>query len=306
VDFAYRVHTEVGHKCRGAKINGRMVPLNTELRSGDRIEIVVGEEAEPRREWLHEHLGYVATSRARAKIQNWFGRRERQKNIDEGKKMLVAELSHLGVENCDFSELVDRAGFESANDLFYAIAVGDLEAIEIVEDAADLVSLDVSGHQLDLQIEEEDGEQAWITGQGDLPYAMAECCHPVPGDMIVGVVDNDDVVAVHRQDCLQVLKADVLGRLMRLDWQDSVQVTFPVNVEVIAFDRFGLLHDITGILMRERTNVQTISTITDRQNNRVSLKMVLEVTQLNRLLEILERVEQLPNVMSAKRTISSV
>ncbi|MBT7369187.1 MAG: bifunctional (p)ppGpp synthetase/guanosine-3',5'-bis(diphosphate) 3'-pyrophosphohydrolase, partial [Gammaproteobacteria bacterium] len=204
VDFAYRVHTEIGHKCRGAKVNGRMVPLNTELKSGDRIEVIVGDLPEPRREWLHEHLGYVATSRARAKIQNWFGRLERQKNIDEGKKVLVDELRHLGVENLDFSELVIRAGYKTANDLFYAIAIGAAEAIEIVEKATDLVSLDVSSHQLDLEMEEESGEQVWITGQADMAYVMAECCQPVPGDMIVGVVDEDDVVAVHREDCLQV------------------------------------------------------------------------------------------------------
>lgn len=304
IDFAYRVHTEVGHKCRGAKINGRVVPLNTAMSSGDRIEIIVGDEAEPRRDWLHEHLGYVATGRARAKIQNWFARRERQKNVDEGKKILVEELSHLGVENCDYSELVSRAGYESANDLFYAIAVGDLEAVEIVEDAADLVSLDMSTHQLDLEIEEQTKKEAWITGQGDLDYVMAECCQPVPGDMILGIVGEEDLVAVHREDCLQALRADVYGRMMKLEWRDSVQVTFPVNIEVIAYDRFGLLHDITGILMRERTNVQSISTVIDKQNNRVSLKMVLEVTQLNRLLQTLERIERLPNVLSARRSIS--
>ena len=306
LDFAYRVHTEVGHKCRGAKVNGRVVPLNTTLNSGDRIEVIVGEDAEPRREWLHEHLGYVSTSRARAKIQNWFGKRERQKNIDDGKRILVDELSHLGVENCDFSELVDRAGYESANDLFCAIAVGELEAIEVVEDAADLVSLDMESHQLELGIENGEREEAWITGQGDLAYEMAECCQPVPGDMILGITDDKDLVTVHRQDCLQALRADVFGHQMNLEWRDAVQVTFPVNIEVIAYDRFGLLHDITGILMRERTNVQSISTVIDKQINRVSLKMVLEVEQLNRLLQTLEKIERLPNVLSARRSVSAV
>jgi len=304
VDFAYRVHTEIGHKCRGAKLNGRVVPLNTELNSGDRIEIIVGEEAEPRREWLHDHLGYVATSRARAKIQGWFARREREKNVDEGKKMLVEELSHLGVENLDFSDLVDRVGYESANDLFYAIAIGNLSAYEVVEEAADLVNLDMAEHQLNLGMEESGGEASLITGQGDLVCTMAECCQPVPGDLIVGVADDEDVVHAHRQDCLQALRADVYGRQMRLAWTEAMEATFPVNIEVAAYDRFGLLHDITGILMREQTNVLSVDTKTDKQNNRVSLKMVIEVSQLNKLLQTLERIEQLPNVMSAKRTIS--
>lgn len=303
VDFAYRVHTEIGHKCRGAKINGRVVPLNTKLESGDRIEVIVGDEAEPRREWLHGHLGYIATSRARAKIQAWFSRREKQKNIDEGKKLLVEELNHLGVENFDFSALVGHTGFETANDLFCAIAVGEMTAITVVEHAADLIQLDMVEHQLELQIADAPA-QALIAGQGDLSYVMADCCQPVLGDLIVGVGDDNDLVSVHRQDCLQALRADVYGRLMRLEWKDSVEVTFPVNVEVAAYDRFGLLHDITGILMRERTNVQSISTITDKQNNRVSLKMVIEVHQVNALLQMLEKIEQLPNVMSARRTVS--
>ena len=304
IDFAYRVHTEIGHKCRGAKLNGRVVPLNTAMSSGDRIEIIVGDEPEPRREWLHEHLGYVATSRARAKIQGWFARREKEKNVEEGKKLLVEELSHLGVEHFEFSDLVDRMDYESPNELFYAIAVGELAAFDVVEEAADLVQLDISDHQLDLDIGAAE-DKATIKGQGDLDYEMSECCQPVPGDLIVGVVDDADLVHVHRHDCLQALKADVYGRLMSLEWKESVEVTFPVSIEVLAYDRFGLLHDITGILMREHTNVRSTTTVTDRHSNRVSIKMVIEVVQLNKLLQTLEKIKQLPNVTSARRTVSS-
>ena len=304
IDFAYRVHTEIGHKCRGAKLNGRVVPLNTAMSSGDRIEIIVGDEPEPRREWLHEHLGYVATSRARAKIQGWFARREKEKNVEEGKKLLVEELSHLGVEHFEFSDLVDRMDYESPNELFYAIAVGELTAFDVVEEAADLVQLDISDHQLDLDIGAAENK-ATIKGQGDLDFEMSECCQPVPGDLIVGVVDDADLVHVHRHDCLQALKADVYGRLMSLEWKESVEVTFPVSIEVLAYDRFGLLHDITGILMREHTNVRSTTTATDRHNNRVSIKMVIEVVQLNKLLQTFEKIKQLPNVTSARRTVSS-
>ena len=304
IDFAYRVHTEIGHKCRGAKLNGRVVPLNTAMSSGDRIEIIVGDEPEPRREWLHEHLGYVATSRARAKIQGWFSRREKEKNVEEGKKLLVEELSHLGVEHFEFSDLVDRMDYESPNELFYAIAVGELTAFDVVEEAADLVQLDISDHQLDLDIGAAENKTT-IKGQGDLDFEMSECCQPVPGDLIVGVVDDADLVHVHRHDCLQALKADVYGRLMSLEWKESVEVTFPVSIEVLAYDRFGLLHDITGILMREHTNVRSTTTVTDRHNNRVSIKMVIEVVKLNKLLQTFEKIKQLPNVTSARRTVSS-
>ena len=303
VDFAYRVHTEIGHKCRGAKINGRVAPLNTKLNSGDRIEVIVGDEAAPRREWLHGHLGYIATSRARAKIQGWFARREKEKNVEEGKRMLVNELSHLGVEHIGFPELVERTGFESANDLFCALAMGQIKVIDVVEEALDIIELDMAGQPSTGARETPD--EAFITGQGDLECAMADCCQPVPGDLIVGVVDDEDTVQVHWQDCLQALRADVYGRLVKLEWRDKVEVTFPVNVDVIAYDRFGLLHDITGVLMHERTNVQTISTVTDQQTNRVTIRMVIEASQLDRLLQTLEKIEQLPNVMTARRTVAN-
>jgi GTP pyrophosphokinase len=208
------------------------------------------------------------------------------------------------VEHFEFSDLVDRIGYESPNELFYAIAVGELSAFDVVAEAADLIQLDFSDNQLDLDIGPAE-DNATITGQGDLGYEMSECCQPVPGDLIVGVVDDADLVHVHRQDCLQALKADVYGHLMRLEWKDSVEVTFPVSIEVTSYDRFGLLHDITGILMREHTNVQSMTTVTDRPNNRVAIKMVIEVVQLNKLLQTLEKIEQLPNVMSARRTVSS-
>lgn len=306
VDFAYRVHTEVGHKCRGAKLNGRVVPLNTTLKSGDRVEIIVGDEAEPRREWLHEHLGYVTTARAKAKIQNWFGRREKQKNIDAGKKILLDELSHLGIDQLDFSELVKRVRFDTANDLFYAIALGEVEVVDAAEIAAEITGSDERDSQLNLGLNDQDSSsrELLVSGLGDLDYVISDCCKPVPGDSIVGVIDDDNTVHVHLQDCLQALKADVYGRIMRLDWEAEVTSTFPVSIQVQAYDRAGLLYDITGIFMQETTNVLSIQMASDKQNNQVTIKMQIEVTKLTKLLHMLERIEQLPNVIAARRSIS--
>lgn len=303
VDFAYRVHTEVGHKCRGAKVNGRVVPLNTSLKSGDQVEIINGDEVAPRREWLHEHLGYVSTSRARAKIQAWFGQREKQKNIDDGKKLLVDELSRLGVENLDFQQLAEKLSEPSLEALFYAIGVGAQETSEVVDCAVQLVG--ARDNQLTLGFVENDNDKVILSGLGGMDYVISDCCKPLPGDSIVGVIDDDSVVNVHLQDCLQALKADIYGRLIRLDWQEGVSSTFPVNIDVTAYDRSGLLYDITSIFMREDTNVLSIQTVSNKQNNMVILKMVIEVTKLSRLLGALERIEQLPNVINARRTITS-
>ncbi len=306
VDFAYRVHTEVGHTCRGAKINGRVVPLNTVLRSGDQVEIIVGEESAPRREWLHEHLGYVTTARARAKIQAWFGHREKKKNIAEGKKIILDELSHLGIDKFDVSEVLRKVQFSTADEMYYAVAVGEVDVVELAEVAAVHADLDVRSAQLNLGLQEADASRPLlVSGLGGLDYVISGCCNPLPGDSIVGVIDDDNKVHVHLQDCLQALKADVYGRIVRLDWEQALNTTFPVTVDVLAHDRAGLLYDITGILMRQETNVLSIHTLPGAQSNQVTLRMQIEVDQLTRLLRIMEMIEQLPNVIAARRSIAS-
>jgi GTP pyrophosphokinase len=306
VDFAYRVHTEVGHKCRGAKVNGRVVPLNTALNNGDQVEIILGPEIEPRREWLHSHLGYVTTSRARAKIRSWFGHRTRLKNVEEGQRLLFDEFAHLGIDNMDERDLVARLGFDTTEGLYEAIGAGELEILEVIEKAAEMVQFDLENQQLSLVLSDSESSdrRSSIAGLGDLDYQIAECCLPVPGDAIVGVINGESEVLIHRQDCLQALRADIYGHLMRLDWQEAKAKTFPVEIEVDAYDRPGLLYDITGIFMHADTNVISLNSETNRQNRRVSLKMAIEVTSINSLLTTLEKIEQLSNVVSARRIVS--
>lgn len=305
VDFAYRVHTEVGHKCRGAKINGRITSLNTPLKTGDQVEIILGEESEPRREWLHEHLGYVSTSRARSKIKSWFGRRAKRKNIEEGHKLLVDEFSHLGIDRFDDVELVELVDFGSAEELYEAIGAGEISVLEVVEKAAELVQLEHYDQQLSLLLSDTvaDERRSPVNGIGDLKYHIADCCRPVPGDAIVGVMNEDNVVMIHQEHCLQALRADIYGRLMRLDWNEDSVKSFPVSIEISAYDRRGLLYDITGIFMNESTNVISLNSESDKHNNHVSLKMVIEVSSLNGLLRTLEKIEQLSNVIRARRVV---
>ncbi|MBD3649040.1 MAG: bifunctional (p)ppGpp synthetase/guanosine-3',5'-bis(diphosphate) 3'-pyrophosphohydrolase, partial [Pseudomonadales bacterium] len=308
VDFAYRVHTEVGHKCRGAKVNGRVVPLNTTLQTGDQVEIITGDEMEPRREWLFGHLGYVSTSRARAKIRNWFGQREKEKNIEEGKKLLLDELVHLGIDQLDFIELINAVGYETPEALFVAIGAGELDAVDVVEAASELIDLDGYESQMSLGLDFAQGDsessEVIISGLGDLPFELAACCRPVPGESIVGVIGDDRVVHIHRQDCLEALRGEI-GRIIKVRWEEQVTRTFPVDIEVVAYDRAGLLFDITSILMQENTNVVSINTTHQELESRVNLTMTIEERSLNRLLKTLEKIEQLSNVISARRTTSS-
>jgi GTP pyrophosphokinase len=307
VDFAYRVHTEVGHKCRGAKINGKVVPLNTLLKSGDQIEIITGEEIEPRREWLHAHLGYVSTSRARAKVQNWFGLRTKRKNMEDGKRLLDLEFRHLSVEHVDIGQLAVMLKFKKENEMYAAVGAGDISVIDVVETAVHMVELGVKDQQLSLLLSVEsrtEHSDMLIAGLGGLQHSLATCCDPVPGESIVGIINGRNTVDVHCQDCLRALQADSYGRLMRLDWRAEIAATFPVTIEVNAYDRRGLLHDITGVFMREETNVIAMNSQTDRPNNRVLMSMVIEVNGINRLLKTIEQIEQLSNVITARRTVA--
>jgi GTP pyrophosphokinase len=308
LDFAYRVHTEVGHKCRGAKVNNRVVSLNTKLRSGDQIEIITAEESEPRREWLHEHLGYVTTSRAKAKIQSWFGNRTKQKNTIEGEKLLRAELSHLGFDNIDPAILLPALRFKMLTGLYAALGAGDINAFDVIDAASSVLETYGTDKQLDFAFRDHAyGEQASVLiGIGDLAYVIEDCCKPLPGDSIVGLIDDDSLIHVHAQGCIHALQGDSYGRLMRLDWNTAMKRVFPVKVNVEAYDRSGLLHEITGVFVEQQNNVIEMNSLTDKHNNRVSLSMVMEVTSLNELVRTLEKIEQLANVISARRaTISN-
>tara|TARA_R110002072_G_scaffold51389_1_gene137870 strand:- start:59662 stop:61902 length:2241 start_codon:yes stop_codon:yes gene_type:complete len=304
VDFAYRVHTEVGHKCRGARVNGRVVSLNTKLRSGDQIEIITGEDAEPRREWLHEHLGYVTTSRARAKIQSWFGNRTKRKNTVEGEKLLRTELRYLGFDNIDPKMLLPVLRFKKLVDLYSALGAGDINAFDVIDASSKQLETFGTEKQLDFPFREESQKEksSVLIGTGDLAYVIEDCCKPLPGDAIVGLIDDDSLVHVHSQGCIKALQGDSYGRLMRLDWNTAMKRVFPVKVNVEAYDRAGLLHEITGVFVEQQSNVIEMNSLTDKHNNRVALSMVMEVTSLNELVRTLEKIEQLANVISARRT----
>ena len=305
VDFAYRVHTEIGHKCRGAKINGKMANLDHKLKSGDQVQIITGDEVAPRREWLHTHLGYVNTSRAKAKIQSWFSHREKIRNLEDGRKILMAELQQLGIEHFDYAYLLSEFGHEHKDEFFYALAVGEIQLADVVELIASESEIALSSSQASVELQGQEQKAALVAGMGDRDYLMAKCCNPVLGDPIAGIIDDQDIVNVHLHDCIQVLNADVYGRLMRLNWREDVQASFPVTVDVEAYDRSGLLFDITSIFLDELINIIVMNLVTDKASHTVIIKMTIEVASLKRLIRALELMQQLPNVVSARRSIQS-
>lgn len=212
LDFAYRVHTEVGHNCRGAKINGRIVPLNYSLQTGEQVEIITGKHSGPSRDWLNSNLGYVTTSRARAKIVHWFKLQARDQNVAAGKALIERELSRLALPPVDFDRLAEKANVRTAEDMFAALGAGDLRLAHLVNYAQQLVEPDRDSEQLELiprkpsKIGHGKRGDVQIQGVGNLLTQMAGCCQPLPGDPIVGYITLGRGVTIHRQDCATALQ----------------------------------------------------------------------------------------------------
>ena len=297
LDFAYRVHTEVGHSCRGAKVNGQLVGLNSSLQTGDRIEILTANESVPRREWLLNHLGYLNTSRAKVKVQSWFRQRDREKNLSEGRNLLAGEFHHLCIEQADYEEIAQSVEMSSADDLFVAVGTGEMDTRRVIEAAQkDLLLNNLAEASVD------DSRSA-ISGVGNLATKMAECCKPVPGDLIVGLIDEDNLIHIHKQECIAVLRNDVPANLIEVFWDLERTQTFPVDILIRAYDRAGLLFDITAVLGNERINMKSINTLMHPLQNTVDLMLTLEISSLDSLLQLLEKIEQIPNVVEAKRSV---
>jgi GTP pyrophosphokinase len=212
LDFAYRVHTEIGHNCRGAKINGRIVPLNYSLQTGEQVEIITSKHGTPSRDWLNPNLGYVTTSRARAKIVHWFKLQARDQNVAAGKTLLERELARLGLPQVDFDKLAEKANMKTAEDMFAALGAGDLRLAQLVNLAQQLVEPERGNEQLELIPRKATGYKPGkrgdiqIQGVGNLMTQMAGCCQPLPGDAIVGYITQGRGVSIHRQDCASVLQ----------------------------------------------------------------------------------------------------
>ena len=308
VDFAYRVHTEIGHRCRGAKVNGRIVPLNYILQTGEQVEIITGKHSNPSRDWLNSNLGYVNTSRARAKVQHWFKQQAREQNVQAGKLMLERELTRLALNGADYAQLIDRLGIKGQEDLFAAVGSGDMRLAHVVGVAHQLVEPDRHSEQLELIPKKQSkvGRRGdvYIQGVGNLMTQLAGCCQPVPGDPIIGYITLGRGVTVHRADCANAMQLQDQDseRLIEVNWGGAPVQTYPVEIYIKAYDRSGLLRDVSLMLANEKLNVLEVSTRTNKDDNYAAMLLTIEVPNLNLLGRLLGRISQLPNVIEARRT----
>ena len=309
LDFAYRVHTEIGHNCRGAKINGRIVPLNYSLQTGEQVEIITSKHGTPSRDWLNPNLGYITTSRARAKIVHWFKLQARDQNVAAGKTLLERELARLGLPQVDFDKLAEKANMKTAEDMFAALGAGDLRLAQLVNLAQQLVEPERGNEQLELIPRKAAGYKPGkrgdiqIQGVGNLMTQIAGCCQPLPGDAIVGYITQGRGVSIHRQDCASVLQ---LGsrepeRIIQVSWGPVPVLTYPVDIIIRAYDRSGLLRDVSQVLLNERINVLAVNTRSNKEDNTALMSLTIEIPGLDALGRLLGRISQLPNIIETRR-----
>lgn len=303
IDFAYHVHTDVGHHCRGAKVNGKLVSLDTVLKTGDKVEITTAKRGGPSLDWLNPNLGLVKTQRARSKIKRWFKEQEREKNISLGKTVLERELRRLGLGEINLERLAKEFDRRDVEGLFESIGNGDLTIGKIVN------HLTLAEEEKKEQ-EPEDytrpageivaprPESIAILGLKGLLTTMGKCCNPAPGDDIIGYITRGRGATIHRQDCPNMLRIRDRERLVRVSWGEY-QHTFPIPVRVKAYDRDGLLRDVSTLVADEGVNMSKVQV--DIKKNLAVLDLVLDVRDLAQLSKILDRVENLPNVMEAHR-----
>lgn len=310
VDFAYRVHTEVGHRCRGAKVNGRIVPLTYRLKTGDQVEILTSENTRPSRDWLNPALGYAMTSRTRAKIQSWFKLQDRDQNIVEGRQLLEKEFKQLGLTGLDLPRLAQAVNYPTEDDMYAALGAGDLRTGQVLSVAQNLFGETDDEEQLEKFLMQrryhqggKNADDITIHGVGNLMTQIAKCCHPVPGDDIVGYITIGRGVSIHRQDCSNALQltGEDPHRMINVEWGEKTQHMYSVDIRIRAWDRPGLLRDITSVLANEKVNVLSVNTLTDKKENQANILITLEVEGLQVLGRVLNKIEQLPNILDVQR-----
>ena len=305
LDFAYHVHTEVGHRCRGAKIDGAIVPLTHRLRSGERVEVLTGKHPSPSRDWLSPHLGYLHTGRARAKVRAWFRQQDFDADVARGREQFERELRRLGLVKVDPQTLAGRFNLKTGDDLLAAVGRGDVSTGQL--DAAlgplNEVTRDEPEPSAPGRRKGDGSGGVSVAGVGDLLTQVAGCCRPVPPDDIVGFITRGRGVSIHRSDCrnLRALRGTEQERLLQVAWAAADKRFYPVNVHVAARDRPGLLRDITTQLANERVNVVSAGMRTDRSRQHALTELVVEVADRSQLEGVLERLRLLPAVLEARR-----
>jgi len=309
LDFAYIVHTEIGHRCRGAKVNGRIVQLTYELKNGEQVEVLTSNNAAPSRDWMNPNLGYLKTKRARSKVKSWFKHQDYELNILDGKACYERELNRLGLAKISLQKLLDHYQQTTADDLYAAIGRGDITSGQLANALHDVFldkhkTIPLISKPVKLTKKSLGGDEVRIRGVANLLTTISNCCKPVPGDEIIGFITRGKGVAVHRKDCVNIinLDEDKRDRLIEADWGEALQKTYTVSIHVEAFDRQGLLRDVSKVLSDEKVDVVGVNTLSNKDEQTADMTITAEISDLDQLGRVMDKVNQLSNVISVSRS----
>lgn len=312
LDFAYYIHSQVGHKCIGAKVDGRIVPFTYQVETGERIEIITSKTPNPKRDWLNPNLGYIRSSRARSKILHWFKQQDRDKNIVAGREMLEAELSRHNLKLKDAQSAVERFNVTAMDDLMAAIGGGDVRLNQVVNHIQSRMRNDEPTEE---EVVEElvkksqpkparkNRDQVEVNGVGNLLSHIAQCCHPVPGDEIIGFITKGRGISVHREDCEQVkeLMRQHPERTVDVVWGENYSGGYRVKVRVTANDRYGLLRDLTSVLASEKSHVMAMNSSSDVKTQTATIELELELYDSDGVSRVLSKLGQIEGVYDVRR-----
>jgi len=312
LDFAYHVHTEVGHRCQGAKVNGRIVPLTHQLQTGNRVEILTGKHPRPSRDWLNPRLGFICGARARAKVRQWFRRESHDENLLQGKELVEADLKRLDLAVADLESVPERFNFNSVDDLYAAVGNGDLSVGQVVHavERDKVKDVELTAEDLVTRTPKrrrnqtgKEGGDVIIEGVGNLLTSMAGCCQPIPGDPICGYITVGRGVTIHRDDCANVLrwKREESPRLIQVRWRKQVDSGYPVNLLLRAYNRRELIKDISSMMATSDVTVTDINSRVDESSEEVNIRLQVTVKDFQQLSDLLNRLNTIPNIFEARR-----
>ena len=310
LDFAYYIHSNVGHRCIGAKVNGRIVPFTYLLQSGDQIEVLTGKEPNPSRDWMHPGLGYVHSSRARATIHSFFKKQDRNKNLAAGKELLERELHRAHLPAKVPNEAFEKFNLQTLDDLYTAVGAGDVRVMQVINFIHHLQEPPAPEPEISPKVKTRKTaagtgkkDAVVVQGVGHLMSQLANCCKPVPGEAILGYITQGRGVSVHKESCdqLQHLLSQHPERQIEVNWSQELKVGFETGIDIFCHDRTGLLRDITTVLANENVPLLGVNSLSDKNRQTALITISIEVQDLDTVSKVLTRLRQLKGVTDAKR-----
>lgn len=313
IDFAYRIHTELGHRCRGANVNGRLVPLDFKLSNGDQVSIIAAKRGGPSRDWLNPSLEYIATQHARSKIRDWLRKQGREVNIQHGKQILEKELKRLSV-TLSLEAVSKLFNYESLDDFIAAVGYVDVNSYQIAQKILELERRDADSSiaQDEVFTNLASTQTSKVTnglivqGAEGMSTQLGRCCNPVPGDAIVGYVTKGRGVTIHRTSCpniVAVLRKNISNRLVDVQWTTIQDAFYPVKIHIKAYDRAALMRDVTSLIADEQIEMHSVEALIDQKDNMAIINATIEIEDVTQLMRILTKIGRLPNIVECKRKI---